>query len=86
MVIYPKLLKRCKAFSIMINAQHIIKKQLCMKFVVVMCHSYDCCVFYVCIHVCIPANVSVSHYCVLIQHFNIIFEMVCDIYCEYFAP
>lgn len=38
--------------------------------------------------ICLPANMSISQYCwlMLIQHFDTIFEMVCDIYCEYFTP
>lgn len=55
------LLKRCKAFSIMINAQHIIKKPLCIKFVVVMCHFYDCCVIYVCIHMYVYLPTCLFH-------------------------
>lgn len=83
LVIYPKLLKICKAFSITVNAQDLIKEQLCLKFFVITCRFCDSCVIYM-----FTCHMSISQYCwlMLIQHFDTIFEMVCDIYCEYFTP
>lgn len=51
----PKVIENtvCKAFSITVNAQDLIKEQLCVKFFVITCRFCDSCVIYMftCQHV-----------------------------------
>lgn len=51
----PKVIENtvCKAFSITVNAQDLIKEQLCVKFFVITCRFCDSCVIFMftCQHV-----------------------------------